>query len=269
MSNSLANSVADSLAALLPSAADADRPWLVWYAPGERVELTGRVLHMWQCKIAGLLMTEASSAAPAGPLVHLDLGVHWRTLTWCGGVWLVGGAAVFAAPDSVVDQVDISVAFAPEGLHADAEVQVLVPREPLARRWPGALPPLVLDGVADVMPHPDSFTAGPFNGAAAAIVQYPGQAPDVPVQVSRDALAADPAGPRTGPARGRGAGARNVGSRGPGARRNRPGGGPRGACGVARRPDRSTRLPRCRRRAHAGGRPAGGRRSAGAAVTPQ
>lgn len=213
MSNSLANSVADSLAALLPSAADADRPWLVWYAPGERVELTGRVLHMWQCKIAGLLMTEASSAAPAGPLVHLDLGVHWRTLTWCGGVWLVGGAAVFAAPDSAVDQVDVSVAFAPEGLHADAEVQVLVPREPLARRWPGALPPLVLDGVADVMPHPDSFTAGPFNGAAAAIVQYPGQAPDVPVQVSRDALAADPAGPRTGPARGRGAGARNVGSR--------------------------------------------------------
>ncbi|WP_237564118.1 TIGR03089 family protein [Actinomyces sp. 432] len=192
----------DPLAPLLPSAADADRPWLVWYAPGERVELTGHVLSMWQCKIANLLTTEAHTDDPAaGPLVHLDLGVHWRALTWCGGAWLVGGAVAFTepaahagsspSPGGVLRPADVSVAFEPAGLSADAQVQVLVPREPLATRWPGTLPPLVLDGVADVMPHADSFPAHAVGGATTAMVHYPAQAPGTAVEVSRDALVAD------------------------------------------------------------------------------
>ena len=49
----------DPLLCILPTAADADRPWLVWYSPDERIELTGHVLSMWAAKTAGLLSAEA------------------------------------------------------------------------------------------------------------------------------------------------------------------------------------------------------------------
>jgi len=49
----------DPLLDILPTAADADRPWLVWYSPDERIELTGHVLSMWAAKTAGLLSAEA------------------------------------------------------------------------------------------------------------------------------------------------------------------------------------------------------------------
>ncbi|SDN23372.1 hypothetical protein SAMN05216355_101342 [Actinomyces ruminicola] len=217
--------VADSLADLLPSAADASRPWLVWYAPGERVELTGHVLHMWQCKIANLLTEEAPTADPAGLLVHLDLGVHWRTVTWCCGAWLAGGAVTFTsahptaaarsgddidgtagaapqpaaaphpgttsgAPTALAAPADVSVAFTPTGLAADAELQVLVPREPLARHWPGTLPPLVLDGVAEVMSRADAFPAQPVESTRAAIRLDPAGSAGTPTEVSRAALVA-------------------------------------------------------------------------------
>ncbi|MDU0348883.1 TIGR03089 family protein, partial [Actinomyces sp. MRS3W] len=176
----------DALTACLPSATDADRPWLVWYAPGERVELTGHVLHMWQCKIANLLSDEL---AVATPLVHIGLGVHWRTVTWCCGTWLAGGAVAFdatRAPQAaaMAADPDVSVAFAPAGLVASAELQVLVPRAALAVRWPGDLPPLVLDGVADLMPRADDFTPPVSNGTQPALVRATGRSE----AVSRDAL---------------------------------------------------------------------------------
>ncbi|MDO4899395.1 TIGR03089 family protein [Actinomyces sp.] len=196
---------ADPLATLLPSATDSDRPWLVWYAPGERVELTGRVLHMWQCKIANLLVEEVIGNDPgAGPLVHLGLGVHWRTMTWCGGVWLTGGTVLFRssaetdrptpATPGPPRPVDVSVAFTHSGLDANAQLQVLVPREPLAVRWPESLPPLVLDGVADVMTRADSFPSLRIDGHRAAVLEgaetRPRKLPGDSAELSRDALAA-------------------------------------------------------------------------------
>ena len=147
----------DPLLDILPTAADADRPWLVWYSPDERIELTGHVLSMWAAKTAGLLSAEAGGR----PRVHVALEPGWRALTWCLGTWLAGGRALMgpaALLDAArADEPDVSVADRQEALIPHAEVQVLVPRASLATGWDGELPPLVLDGVADVMPHPDTF----------------------------------------------------------------------------------------------------------------
>ena len=147
----------DPLLGILPTAADADRPWLVWYSPDERIEFTGHVLSMWAAKTAGLLSAEAGGR----PRVHVALEPGWRALTWCLGTWLAGGRALMgpaALLDAArADEPDVSVADRQEALIPHAEVQVLVPRASLATGWDGDLPPLVLDGVADVMPHPDTF----------------------------------------------------------------------------------------------------------------
>ncbi len=150
----------DRLVALLPGPADADRPWLVNYSPGsERIELTGHVLSMWASKSAGLLTTESGE----GVLVHVDLPVGWRAVTWCLGAWLAGGGvALGPAPALAGTEVpEVSVAGALEDLDARAEVQVLVPRASLAVRFDGETGPLTLDGVADVMSHADRFTPLP------------------------------------------------------------------------------------------------------------
>ena len=156
-SGSISRPDGDPLLAILPTAADADRPWLVWYSRDERIELTGHVLSMWAAKTAGLLSAEAGER----PRVHVALEPGWRALTWCLGTWLTGGRVLMgpAAPLGAAgaDEPDASVADRPEALAPRAGVQVLVPRASLATGWDGELPPLVLDGVADVMPHPDAF----------------------------------------------------------------------------------------------------------------
>ncbi len=52
-----------------------------------------------------------------------------------------------------------------EQLCPDAEVQVLAPPQSLALRWPAPLPPLVLDGVADLMAYPDHYVSPPGTAA--------------------------------------------------------------------------------------------------------
>ena len=156
-SGSISRSDDDPLLGILPTAADADRPWLVWYSPDERIELTGHVLSMWAAKTAGLLSAEAGGR----PRVHVALEPGWRALTWCLGTWLTGGR-VLMGPAALLGaagthEPDASVADRPEALAPRAGVQILVPRASLATGWDGELPPLVLDGVADVMPHPDAF----------------------------------------------------------------------------------------------------------------
>ena len=66
----------DALIRVLPSTSDSSRPWLVWYAPGERIELTGHVLSMWHAKCAGFVTTEAGPGAD----VHLGMSPHWRAV---------------------------------------------------------------------------------------------------------------------------------------------------------------------------------------------
>ena len=58
--------------------------------------------------------------------------------------------------------------------------------ESLATRWPQPLPPLVLDGIADVMPFADRFPAAPMSGSEPALRIVDGGGERT---VSRDALA--------------------------------------------------------------------------------
>ena len=176
----------DPLLGILPTAADADRPWLVWYSPDERIELTGHVLSMWAAKTAGLLSAEAGGR----PRVHVALEPGWRALTWCLGTWLAGGR-VLMGPAALLGaagthEPDASVADRPEALAPRAGVQVLVPRASLATGWDGALPPLVLDGVADVMPHPDAFAPVRTGAERTALTLVTGGGA---VDIGRDELA--------------------------------------------------------------------------------
>ena len=164
----------DALATILPQRSDADRPWLVWYAPEERVELSGHVLAMWEAKTAGFITVESRPGAP----VHVALPVHWRTVTWCTGTWAAGSPVLLTdgtTADSLVEAGEaaagLSVAMEPGLLSEEAEAQALVPAASLAVRWPGELPPLVLDGLADLMTHPDQYTGPQVPGSATAILE--------------------------------------------------------------------------------------------------
>ena len=179
----------DALIRALPSTSDSSRPWLVWYAPGERIELTGHVLSMWHAKCAGFITAEAGPGAG----VHLGMSPHWRAVTWCAGAWVAGATPVLVERDDFLvgnlleEDPSMSVAFRIHWLFPSADVQVLVTMESLATRWPGPLPPLVLDGVADVMPLADRFPAVPTDGSAPALqIVRNGE----PRTVSRDALVA-------------------------------------------------------------------------------
>lgn len=91
----------------------------------------------------------------------MGLPPHWRTVTWACGAWLAGRTVLLGSSEEIEAAgltPELSVAFTPEDLCDEAEVQVLVPPASLALRWPGELPALVLDGAADLMSYPDRFT---------------------------------------------------------------------------------------------------------------
>ena len=143
----------------------------MWYSDAERIELSGHVLSMWSAKTAGLLLSEAGP----GPRVSVALAPGWRAVTWCLGAWLAAGTVLAADVDPCdpalgLDGPLVSVAGDPADLLDDAEVQILVPSASLAVRWPGELPPLVLDGAADVMVHPDRMSPLPCDEAHPALV---------------------------------------------------------------------------------------------------
>lgn len=128
----------DALAQALPSTTDSDRPWLTWYSPDERIELTGHVVSMWQAKCAGLVAAEVGPDAT----VHLEMTPHWRTVTWCAGVWLTRGAILLPPTDgALVEKLptttpNLSVTFRNHWLFPPADVQVLVSKESFATCWP-------------------------------------------------------------------------------------------------------------------------------------
>lgn len=144
---------------------------LTWYTPTERTELSGQTLRKWLSKVTTLVANEAETGNGCEyPLVHLDLPVHWRTVVWACGTWRAGGAVVLGRSLEVsrwqearpsLAEPTVSVAARPEDLLPQAPAQVLVPLPSLALRWPGPLPPLVLDGAADLMGCPDSCPAAP------------------------------------------------------------------------------------------------------------
>ncbi len=144
----------------------ATSPRLTWYGPdSERIELSGRVLDNWVAKTANLLQDELD--AGPGISLRLELPAHWKSLVWALAAWqlgmelvLDGGPADLLATSSPGDAASGdggSGDTAGGGTAAGFEAVVAVPLAALAMRWPGTLPPGVLDYAAEVRSHGDVF----------------------------------------------------------------------------------------------------------------
>lgn len=127
------------------------KPAIIWYGVGERIELSGHVVNMWSSKVAALLDSEIGAPSLT---VHMALPPHWRSIVWAAGIWRAGNVLTLDTDQ----EAELSLACNEENLDPGAEVSVLTPLASLALRWPGTLPPLTLDGAADLMSYPDSFT---------------------------------------------------------------------------------------------------------------
>lgn len=126
------------------------KPAIIWYGVGERVELSGHVVNMWSSKVAALLDSEIGAPSLT---VHMALPPHWRSIVWAAGIWRAGNVLTLDSDQ----EAELSLACSEENLNPGAEVSVLTPLPSLALHWPGTLPPLTLDGAADLMSYPDSF----------------------------------------------------------------------------------------------------------------
>lgn len=126
------------------------KPAIIWYEVGERIELSGHVVNMWSSKVAALLDSEIGTPSLT---VHMALPPHWRSIVWAAGIWRAGNVLTLDSDQ----EAELSLACNEENLDPGAEVSVLTPLASLALRWPGTLPPLTLDGAADLMSYPDSF----------------------------------------------------------------------------------------------------------------
>lgn len=129
-------------------------PRLTWYGPdSERVELSGRVLDNWVAKTSNLLQDELD--AEPGKAIRLDLPAHWKSFVWALAAWQLGMEVVFDGTTA-----DLLVTDTPDdGAGAGFEAVVAVPLAALAMRWPGDLPPGVVDYAAEVRSHGDVFMA--------------------------------------------------------------------------------------------------------------
>lgn len=127
------------------------KPAIIWYGVGERIELSGHVVNMWSSKVAALLDSEIGAPSLT---IHMALPPHWRSIVWAAGIWRAGNVLTLDGDQ----EAELSLACSEENLNPGAEVSVLTPLASLALRWPGTLPPLTLDGAADLMSYPDSFT---------------------------------------------------------------------------------------------------------------
>ncbi|MBD7979265.1 TIGR03089 family protein [Oerskovia merdavium] len=153
---------------------DPGRPRVTWYGDdGERVELSGAVLHNWINKTVNLLVEEFD-AAP-GTRVVLDLPPHWRAIVWGLAAWRTGATLVLL-PDTpasgAVEREEEAGAPALLGLAHDADVVVTsrpaawagthapvvaVPLPALARRFDGDLPAGAIDAGSAVMTYGDQI----------------------------------------------------------------------------------------------------------------
>ena len=126
------------------------KPAIIWYGVGERIELSGHVVNMWSSKVAALLDSEIGTPSLT---VHMALPPHWRSIVWAAGIWRAGNVLTLDSDQ----EAELSLACDEANLDPEAEVSALTPLASLALRWPGTLPPLTLDGAADLMSYPDSF----------------------------------------------------------------------------------------------------------------
>lgn len=129
-------------------------PAVLWYSvPGERIELSGRVLDNWVSKTANFLVDECELEAGGG--LALDATVHWRSL-----IFVLAGLRVGAELElgSAGEGAQVEVAFEAGSLEgSDADYPVLVDRGPLSMRFMGTLPVGVTDYCAEVRSHADVY----------------------------------------------------------------------------------------------------------------
>lgn len=132
-------------------------PAIVYYGPGERIELSGKVAANHVAKIANYLADEVELIP--GSRVVLDLPAHWKTIVWALGAMVAGGNVVIGReriedhePDTVV------VTNNPSGIKVDdGDTIVALNLASLAFSWDGDLDSDVHDGAAEVMSHPDTL----------------------------------------------------------------------------------------------------------------
>ena len=145
-------------------------PRLTWYGPdAERVELSGRVLDNWVAKTSNLLQDELD--AEPGMRLRLDLPAHWKSMVLALAAWQLGMEVVLDSADA-----ELLATGSPEAdPQGGFDAVIAVPLPALAMRWPGELPPGVVDFAAEVRSHGDVFMAHQDpEGSQRAIVSAAG-----------------------------------------------------------------------------------------------
>lgn len=120
-------------------------PALTLYGPSAgapRLELSGNVVANHSAKAANFLSDEIM--LDPGQELKLDLPAHWRLLTWALG-GLLSGAHL--SPDG-----DVVITNDPD---AEGDDVVAVSLGALDLSWPGDLPPMVIDGNAELLGQAD------------------------------------------------------------------------------------------------------------------
>lgn len=120
-------------------------PALTLYGPSAgapRLELSGNVVANHAAKAANFLSDDIM--LDPGQELKLDLPAHWRLLTWALG-GLLSGAHL--SPDG-----DVVITNDPD---ADGDDVVAVSLGALDLSWPGDLPPMVIDGNAELLGQAD------------------------------------------------------------------------------------------------------------------
>jgi uncharacterized protein (TIGR03089 family) len=128
-------------------------PRLTWYGPdAERVELSGRVLDNWVAKTSNLLQDELD--AGPGTRIRLTLPPHWKSLILALAAWQLGMEIVLDDGDA-----ELLATAEPDSAASAAgyEAVIAVSLAALSMKWPGELPPGVVDYAAEVRSHGDVF----------------------------------------------------------------------------------------------------------------
>ncbi|ANS78432.1 hypothetical protein SGUI_1036 [Serinicoccus hydrothermalis] len=140
--------------------ADATRPALTFYddtpgGPGERIEISRRVLRTWVAKAANALQ-EGLDVQP-GSVVLVDLPApHWRLAYWALAVWSVGATLTLDGHEGA----DVLVTADPDSdVAGDCDEVVAVALPALARDFGAELRSGVMDEAAELASYADDFTA--------------------------------------------------------------------------------------------------------------
>lgn len=136
-------------------------PALVWYSvPGERVELSGRVLMNWVAKTSNFLDDELEFSD--NPYATLAMGPHWRSCALALAVLNTSGRLSFSAEETTdyepqvffSDDSRLLEACAEDGVY---EYTVAVDHGALSPRYMGILPAGVTDYCAQVRSFGDAY----------------------------------------------------------------------------------------------------------------